>query len=362
MRLHPTVLALPIALALGAAPARAQKAVDPQKLAAAQGLFEQAQTAMNNKDYASACPKLEEVTRLLPEGVGGYFTLAQCYEGAGRSASAWSSYLVAEALAASQPSRAAQRQAAHDRAEALKPRLAHLVVNVAEPTRALPGLVIERDGIAVGAVQWGTPAAVDKGRHVVIATATGKPRWEKVVEVPDDGATVTVDVAGLGEPKPAATPIPPARPPLPVPPPPPAAKNPPPPAAKSPPPPIPPPAPAPKPGFWTGMRVGGAVVGGAGIVVLGVGAAFGAMAISQKNQSSPLCGAGIHSSDPNFCTSAGKQDRLTSISDAAISTGLFVGGLVAVAGGVTLLAVGGRKAPAAKVGVGPGSIELSGAW
>src|SRR5262245_14421848 len=112
----------------------------------AQALYEQAVAAMDKKDYASACPSLEEVVRLIPEGVGAKLTLAECYEGAGRLASAWTGYALAEAAAAKENQRE-REQKAHARAEALKPKLARLTIVVPEAVRALPGLAITRDGV-----------------------------------------------------------------------------------------------------------------------------------------------------------------------------------------------------------------------
>src|SRR5690242_15851378 len=81
-------------IALGA-PASAQT-VDPQALGAAQAIFDSAQALMASHNYAEACPKLEEVVRLVPSGVGAKVQLAKCYDEAGRLASAWAAYLVAE--------------------------------------------------------------------------------------------------------------------------------------------------------------------------------------------------------------------------------------------------------------------------
>jgi hypothetical protein len=171
--------------------------VDPQKLAIAQELYEQGVSALAKGDYAVACPKLEEVTRILPIGVGGLMALAHCYEGAGRLASAWTTYVVAQAVA-SQAARDAEEKDARARAESLKPKLARLIVVVSSATGVLSGLKITRDGIAVGAAQWGTPVPVDKGEHKVVATAEGKMRFETTFRIPADGASVSVDVPDLG--------------------------------------------------------------------------------------------------------------------------------------------------------------------
>jgi hypothetical protein len=165
----------------------------------AQALYDQATAEMDAKNYASACPKLEEVERLLPEKLGAKLTTAQCYEGQGRLASAWAKYTRVEALAGKAGQAQRAKEAAAKAAE-LRPRLATLTIGVPPEVRALPGLAITRDGVALGEAQWGLPVPVDKGQHRVVATATDKQPWEKGVEIQADGVTATVTV----EPLPAA--------------------------------------------------------------------------------------------------------------------------------------------------------------
>jgi hypothetical protein len=311
-------------LALGTAAPAAAQPVDPQKLAAAQVLFEQAQSAMDRKDYASACPKLEEVTRILPNGVGGLLTLARCYEGAGRLASAWSGYLVAQAAAAQAKRPELERQA-RERVGALKPKLAQLTIRVPDAVRRTAGLSITRDGVSIGSAQWDTPVPVDKGAHTVVATATGKVRWEKAVDVPANGAAVSVDVAVLADsPVPSATA---------------------------------PPGAADKggsevPSFWSAQHIAGAAVGGVGFVGVVIGSVFGGVAISKKNQSNDNHCVGTR------CDMTGIQLRSDGLTAASISTGTFIGGAVLLAGGVTLLVVPSRG-QVTRVGIGPGTVDFS---
>jgi hypothetical protein len=322
-----------LALGLAAPPAGAQP-IDPHQAAAAQALFEQAQAAMNKKDYAAACPKLEEVTHLLPNGVGGLFTLAQCYEGAGRLASAWSGYLVAQSAAA-RAKRADLERRARERVGALKPKLAQLTITVPEAIRGAPGLAITRDDVAVGPAQWATPVPVDKGRHVVVVTATGKQRWEKEVTVPSDGMTVSVDVAVLADAPEALAVTRPASPDT--------------------------------PSFWTPRRVAGAAVGGVGLVGVVVGSAFGVLAINKKNESNDGHCTG------NKCDPTGAALRSDGLSAARVSTGTFIAGALVLGAGVTLLVLPSGKpvttgrgpdAPArtARVGVGVGTLDVSVTW
>ncbi|NUO48654.1 MAG: tetratricopeptide repeat protein [Polyangiaceae bacterium] len=102
------------ALLCAAAPARADNA------GAAQQLYDRAVELMGQKNYAEACPKLEEVTRLVPDGFGAKLTLAECYEAQGRLASAWEQYMFVES-AASRANQGDRQRLAAERAAALKP-------------------------------------------------------------------------------------------------------------------------------------------------------------------------------------------------------------------------------------------------
>lgn len=146
-----------------AATASFGQSTDPAKVNAANAIYEQATKAMTAGDYATACPQLEEVVKLVPDGVGGRLTLAECYEKDGRLASAYASYGAAEAAAAVKND-ARRRQKARERAAALEPRLAKLTLTVAPAVRALSGLEVRRDGVRVGpADPHGSRQAHDHG-------------------------------------------------------------------------------------------------------------------------------------------------------------------------------------------------------
>ncbi|WP_437767208.1 hypothetical protein WMF27_20390 [Sorangium sp. So ce281] len=173
---------------LAPAVARAQ-GVDSQAALAAQALYDQAVAEMDASRYESACPRLEEVTRLAPTGLGAKLTLGECYERWGKLASAWSQYALVESLAprAGQPERG---QRAAEKAAALRPRLATLTIEVPEEVRSIPGLAITRDGVPVGAGQWAAPVPVDGGAHEIVARAPGRKPWTQQIEVADGNAGV----------------------------------------------------------------------------------------------------------------------------------------------------------------------------
>lgn len=313
-------------------------------VAAAQALFEEARGLVKAGKAAEACPKFEESERL-DAGPGTEFNLADCYERAGRTASAWAEFaLVADSLRAlGQHDR---ERLARDRAGALEPKLSRLTVNVAPAVR-VAGLEIKRDGEVVRDAQWGSGVPLDPGPHVVAASAPGKQPWQQTVDVEGQGKTVTLEVPPLVD-QPAA-PIPAA----------PAAA----PSPASPPPAAPSTEDSSAGGLGTG-RILALVVGGVGVVGLGVGTYFGTQAISNHNNYTSLCPAGR-------CTSeSAVQTHDTAASDATISTVAIAAGAAAVAGGVVIWLLSPPKRDPARVGLravpsfGPqgGGLSLQGAW
>src|SRR6185436_7071846 len=85
-RHHP----LMVAAALGAlCTIRAgHSAAEEHDPAAGEALFREGRRFMKSRDFASACPKLEESLRLDP-ATGTLVNLADCEEQIGRTASAW---------------------------------------------------------------------------------------------------------------------------------------------------------------------------------------------------------------------------------------------------------------------------------
>jgi hypothetical protein len=114
---------------------------------------------------------------------------------------------------------------------------------------------------------------------------------------------------------------------------------------------------APKGGLGT-ARVVALVLGGVGVVGLGLGAAFGGVALSQKSSAEVACpGAACATRD-------GSNDWSHAALSGDVSTVGFIVGAAALAGGLTLwLAAPARSGtPPPKVGIGPGTLELRGAF
>jgi len=160
--------------------------------AGARVLFAEGRRLVDAGDYAAACPKFEDSLRLDP-GVGTNFNLADCLERIGRTASAWARFL--DVAAATKAAGQVERErVARWRAAVLEPRLCRMIVDVSSPAR---GLVVERDGIAIGQGSWGIAVPVDPGVHVVEATAPDRRKWSQSVTVPEAPTTVSVSVPEL---------------------------------------------------------------------------------------------------------------------------------------------------------------------
>jgi tetratricopeptide (TPR) repeat protein len=146
--------------------ARAQS-VDTKALA--EQLFNQARDLAKAGQWAEACPKFEASLRYDPV-LGTKLNLATCYEHVGKLASAWGLYRDAIELAR-KAGDAKRAEYAQKQASAIEPRLPTLRITIAESPP--PGLVVQRDGIALDAAAFGAALYVDPGAHEVIASAPG---------------------------------------------------------------------------------------------------------------------------------------------------------------------------------------------
>jgi hypothetical protein len=178
----------------------------------------------------------------------------------GRTASAWQEFRAAEKLARERND-AKRAETAHNRAQALEPRLNRLTVDV--PVAASGSAELEVDGSRIPPEAWNLPLAIDPGDHAIAFTAAGQAVHTFTAHV--DAAT-PLAVGHVG-PHAEAAALPPVAP-VPIEP-----------AAAPPPPPVPANAGSTQRWFAYGLA-------GAGFVGAGVGAALLAAA---NNQSSTGC-------------------------------------------------------------------------
>jgi hypothetical protein len=304
--------------------------------AAAQALFDQGKKAMAAHDFSEACPKFEESFHLDP-AMGTLLNLADCYERAGRLATAWSKFLelASKAHAAGQTERA---RIGRQRAAALAPRLSNLVIQAPAAGRT-PGLEVRRDGTVVGQAEWGSPIPTDPGPHTIAASAPGKQPWSTSIDVGAQAVTATVVVPELEAvpPEPsAAEPAPSGPQALPS---------------------TPPPVEDRSHGLGT-QKILALVSAGIGAAGVGVGTYFGLVSIQKHNIVSKDCGPPTACDNPD-----GVQASQDARNAGNISTVAFVVGGAGLAGALALwFTAPSAEGSSVGLGVGPGAIQVKGTW
>jgi hypothetical protein len=263
-------------------------------------LFDEALAEMQQKNFASACPKLERSQEMEPRS-GTLISLAFCVERLGKRGAAWHHYREAARLARAE-GRAEYVAKATRLASELEPQLAPLRVSIA----STPGLRATLDGVPLDPTR--TEIFVDAGTHAVVAEAAGRRRYERVLEVPASGGSLEIPELALetvDAPPRALEPSP------------------------SPPPPVASPS--------SSLLVPGAVAlagGGASLVTSFV---LGGLVLGHKSTVEAECDA-----ERRVCSAAG-LDAVTAGRALSIgSTVTFVVGLAGAGAGITLLAIGAR--------------------
>lgn len=306
LRIRSGLLAATLAIA-GVGTAHAQ-----DSKVAAEALFDDARKLMTAGQHAAACAKFEQSQRLDP-GIGTLLYLADCYEKAGRIASAWATFRegASQAKAAGQGERASAGEA---RALALEGRLSRLELRVPAGNAARDGFALRRGGNLVPRELWGVSVPVDGGQWVIEASAPGARAWAKKVVVQAEGESVALAIPEL-EAESAAPPpdvSPPAVPVAVVPE------------------PSPPPPPRDQSGAGDTQRTIGLVIGGVGVIGVGFGSYFGLRAFSKNSEAKSHC-------QGESCSDVRGEELTSEAKDAAgLSNVLFGVGLAALAGGAVV--------------------------
>jgi len=176
---------------------------DSARLTAAEALFVEGRRLMAEGRTAEACRKFAD-SQALDRAPGTLLNWARCLEQIGRTASAWTAYREAAALARGhgQPERSAFALA---QAQRLADELPQVHVEVPQ-TVAEPGLVISIDGKQWARSLWNVPVPIDSGRHTLSVRAPGFFAWSSRFEAKPK------QVARLGVPplvaRPAEEPMP----------------------------------------------------------------------------------------------------------------------------------------------------------
>lgn len=169
--------------------------------AAAESLFLDGRRLMEAERYAEACQRFEDSQRLEP-AVGTAMNLGRCYALIQRTASAWTLYREAAALASAANQRE-REQAALAAAAALEPNLAKLILRHDE---AQPGLWIELDGSPAPESLFVVATPVDPAEHQVVVSRNDKVLWQTSVSA-TPGQIVEVSIPRF-EPEPPASDVP----------------------------------------------------------------------------------------------------------------------------------------------------------
>jgi hypothetical protein len=282
--------AISLLLSAAASTARAQ-----DNSAAVEALFSEGKKLMAEGKVADACPKFL-ASYTLEHRVGTLLNLADCYEKNKQFASAWARFVEAKTLA-SRNNQTERANYAAQHAAAIESRRSTLSIVVDHPP---PGLVVKRDGVVVDAAVYGVLVPIDGGAHTIESSASGKISKTETVTVGAEGDKKTYAVPALVDAPKVAPDLPP-------------------PDIRS-------------RGMSTRAIAGLAIAGG-GVLAAGVGAFFGATALSKKSDSSPYCNVGGVKDD---CYGQGVSLRSDAVSDATLSSVLVGVGAAAVVGGVVL--------------------------
>ncbi len=282
-----------------------------QAINTAKALFEKGQKDLADGNFDSACASFKASNDAVAR-VGTLLNLGDCYEKGGKLASAWGAYFDAIALGRRQGKPGVRRLRAEEKEDELEPKLSKMSI-IVPPETKVDGMKVMRDGVLVEPAAYGGPSAVDSGKHSIDVTAPHKIAFHTEATVDDAHKLVEVKIEKLAD-APVAWP----------------SSN------------------QPQvvervvevPSAWTGLRIGGVVAGSAGVVAVVLGSVLGLVA-NDKYQSALKNECGGNAS---ACSALGASDGSAAHDLAAVATGLFIGGLVALAGGVTLFVVGAPHA------------------
>jgi serine/threonine-protein kinase len=286
----------------------------------ADDLFKQGKKLMAEKRYSEACPKLEESMKLDP-GIGTSLNIGKCYEEWGRIGHALIAYQTALKMAKDgKDKRVPDIQKLVDDLDSQVPRL---TIKLPKDT-VQEGVKVTLDGQVI--TTFGSALIVDPGPHSIEYTVDDGPKKSKVVPVERGGdSEVTLDIpkvrtakkppdkkagdkkAGdkkVGDTKPVEVATPPA-----------PGRN---------------------------MRIGGMVLGGAGVIAIGVSSIMTLSAKGQYDDALEMHCMGMK----NMCDPMGLELTHSARSTANTATVIFIGGLAMVGGGVALYLLAPKAAPA----------------
>jgi hypothetical protein len=307
----------------------------------ADALFQQGLDAMRARDYATACPLLDQSYRADPLP-GALFTLAECENGWGKFSNAMAHYRAFLALLPSLP--AARREGFEERRRLAIEKIAIATAGMPEITIAVErsassGITVTRNGAVVAPSSFGVTQKVDPGEYVITARSADGGGWERRVALAERDH-VTVEIPS---PLPRAASV-----------------------VEEAPPPAPAPATADAAAPGSSGRTWAYVAGGVGVVGIATGAITGLLAMADKSTVDANC--------PNhLCNAEGERALGAGRTTSLVSTIAFPVGAAGLGAAAVLFLVSSPKSaasgaaapslrPSVAAGTGGASFVLEGSF
>jgi hypothetical protein len=312
---------------LGPAQAGAQAQPDDASRAAGRDIGTAGVDAFQRGDFVAASSELEKAYSVLKVPSVGLWS-ARALAKLGQLVKASERYREVTLLEPTEGSVAIQKQAQQDAAtelSALTARIPSIVIQVEGGSAAL---ALSVDGVNVSTALLGVPRLVDPGKHVVQARDGARQTSAEITLAEGESKPLALSFQSAGSvanPGPAPAPSgPPAD-----------TSN--------------------HPGFGTQKTVA-LVAGGVGVVGVVLGTVFGLESKSKHDDADKYCTG-------SACTDArGVTLKSDARSAGNVSTAMMIVGGVGLASGVTLWLTAPKASSSAQVGVGLGSLRLSGAF
>jgi hypothetical protein len=186
-------LSLALGVVLLGAPERAAADASPAEKAAAEALFREAVAFIEQDQIGPACEKFA-ASQAIDPALGTMLRLADCYDRAGKTASAWALFdqAASTARSANQPER---ERIAVERAKELESRLSKVAVSLTGA--APPGLEVRLNGEVIPIASLGTALPVDPGPLQVELRAEGYKTLEKRFEIAMGPSSATLELPAL---------------------------------------------------------------------------------------------------------------------------------------------------------------------
>jgi hypothetical protein len=336
MRSRAVVSSLLVAFGCCASPALAWAQTDDASRAAARDLGTAGVEAYQRDSFADASAKLEKAYRVLRVPSLGLWS-ARALVKVGQLVKASERYREVVRLPLGDGDQIVQKQALAEAAtelDLLTPRIPRLVIKLQGGTADDTSVSV--DGVTVSPALIGESLVIDPGKHVVEARRASQSVKVEVVVAEGETKDASLSLqpaAATGAPAPAPAPSGPAAP-L---------------ASSS--------SPAADTGLGT-RRTLALVVGGVGVIGVGVGSVLGLRAKSKLDEANDAGCSGA-----TCPTQSGLDANDAAMTAGTFSTVAFAIGGVALTGGAVLWFTGGPEArKTARVGVGPGTIQLEAVW